>query len=74
MSIDLLTFAVIVLIALGVLLVLDLLLAGGGTTGAMMGGMMHGAAGLMGSPFGWTLIVALVMVILILFGLAFASR
>ncbi|MBI4670902.1 MAG: hypothetical protein HY741_04430 [Chloroflexi bacterium] len=73
MSIDLLTLAVIVLIALGVLFVLDLLLAGGGMTSAMMGGMMHGGAAMMGSPYGWVFIVALVIVILVLFGLFFAQ-
>lgn len=73
-GIDLITLLVIVLIALGVLLVLDLLLAGGGTTSAMMGGMVHGAAGMMGSPYGWALIVALVVLVLVVFGLVFASR
>ena len=62
--------ALVLFFALGVtLLWIDALFLGG----AMMGGMMHGAAGLMGSPFGWTLIVALVLVILIVFGLVFAS-
>lgn len=62
--------ALVLFFALGVILLwIDALFLGG----AMMGGMMHGAAGLMGSPFGWTLIVALVLVILIVFGLVFAS-
>ncbi|HZQ10429.1 MAG TPA: hypothetical protein VFD70_27870 [Anaerolineae bacterium] len=63
--------APVLFIALGVILLwLDALFFGG----AMMGGMVHGAARLMGSPFGWTLIVALVIFILIVFGLVFASR
>ena len=69
-GIDLLTLFIIVLIALGVLFVLDLLFAGGGMTSAMMGGMMHGAAGMMGSPYGWALIVALVIVVLVVFSLS----
>ena len=73
-GVDLLTLFVIVMLALGVLLVLDLILAGGGMTSAMMGGMMHGAAGMMGSPFGWVLIVVFVVIVLVMFGLVFAAR
>lgn len=63
--------ALVLFFVLGVILLwIDALFLGG----AMMSGMMHSAAGLMGSPFGWTLIVALVVVILITFGLVFASK
>ncbi len=50
------------------LFLLDCLLAGGGMTGAVMGGMMHGTATMLGSPYGWLLIVALVLIILAAFG------
>ncbi len=50
------------------LILLDCLLAGGGMTGAVMGGMMHGTAAMLGSPYGWLLIVALVLIILTAFG------
>ena len=62
---------VVALVAIGVIVLwLDVLFAGG----AITGGMMHGVAGMMGSPFGWTLIVALILIILVVFGLVFATR
>ncbi len=71
MGIDLLT-ALMLILALGVVLfLLDCLLAGGSMTGAAMGGMMHGTAAMLGSPYGWLVIVALVLIILAAFGFLF---
>jgi len=53
-----------------VLLWIDALFWGG----AMMGGMMHGAAALMGSPNGWMLVVTLVVVVLAVFGTLLGQR
>lgn len=52
-------------------LLLDFLLAGGGMTSAMMGGVMQCGAAVLGSPYGWTLMVAIVLIILVLFGIFF---
>jgi len=41
---------------------------------AMTGGMMHGAARMMGSPYGWALIATFVVIVLAAFGLVFAAR
>ena len=68
----------IVLVAIAVIVVLflalDFLFAGGGMTGAMMGGAMQCGAAVMGSPFGWVLIVALILVVLAAFGILFGYR
>ena len=75
-----------VLIVIGVLVVLilalDLLFAGGGMTlrqaqgrlSAATGGAMQCGAAVMGSPFGWVLIVALILVVLATFGILFGYR
>ncbi len=67
---DLPTILVVLFALVVVLLWIDILLLGG----AMTGGMMHGAAGMMGSPYGWMLIVAFVVIVLVAFGLVFAAR
>ena len=68
----------IVLVAIAVVVVLflafDFLLAGGGMTSAMMGGAIQCGAAAMGSPFGWLLIVALILVVLAAFGILFGYR
>ncbi|MCL4395848.1 MAG: hypothetical protein M1482_13775 [Chloroflexi bacterium] len=68
----------IVLVAIAVVVVLfltfDFLFAGGGMTSAMMGGAMQCGAAAMGSPFGWALIVALILVVLAAFGILFGYR
>lgn len=57
---------VVVLVALAVIVLwLDVLFAGG----AMTVGMMHGFAGALGTPHGWLVITALVIVILVAFAL-----
>ncbi len=63
------------LIAAGILLgflLLDILVAGGGMTGGMMGGMgsmMGGLSGMMGTPWGWIfLLLVLGAIALTLFG------
>ena len=70
-----LSAALVILAALIVLfLVSDLLFAGGGMTSAMMGTAAQCGAGIMGSPYGWTLIVALVVIVLVVFGMVFGAR
>ena len=68
----------IVLVAIAVVVVLflafDFLLAGGGMTSAMMGGAIQCGAAVMESPFGWVLIVALILVVLAAFGILFGYR
>lgn len=68
----------VVLIGLGALLILflaiDFLFAGGGMTSAMMGGATQCGAAMMSSPYGWVLIVALVLVGLAIFGVLFGYR
>ena len=68
----------IVLVAIAVVVVLflalDFLFVGGGMTSAMMGGAMQCGAAVMGSPFGWVLIVALILVVLAAFGILFGYR
>ncbi len=53
-------------VVLVVFLVLDLLFVGGGMTGGMMGGV----AGMMGTPWGWLVLVVLAAALFI----AFAGR
>ena len=70
-----LTTALVILGALVILfLAIDFLIAGGGMTGTLMGGAMQCSAAAMGSPYGWALIVALVLVVLAIFGSLFGSR
>ncbi|MBI5300617.1 MAG: hypothetical protein HY868_00655 [Chloroflexi bacterium] len=78
---------VMVLIGLGALLILflaiDFLFAGGGMSSAMMGTATqcgaamtlapHASAGV-ASPYGWVLIVALVLITLAIFGVLFGYR
>ncbi len=75
-----LTILLLIIVALGVVfLVLDFLFAGGGMTlrqaqgrlGAMMGGAAQCGAAMMGSPYGWVLIVAFIVVVLAVFGFIF---
>ncbi len=68
MGVDLVTALMLIIALVVALILLDCLLAGGGMTGAVMGGMMHGTAAMLGSPYGWLLIVALVLIILTAFG------
>jgi len=56
-------FLMTVLVLLVAFLALDLLVAGGGMTGGMMGGM----AGMMGTPWGWGLLLLLAVAVLLLF-------
>ncbi len=68
----------IVLVGLGALvllfLLLDFLFAGGGMTGGMMGTAAQCGAAVMGSPFGWVLIVAIIVVVLAAFGILYGYR
>jgi hypothetical protein len=75
-----LTTVLLIIVALGVVfLVLDFLFAGGGMTlrqaqgrlGAMMGGAAQCGAAMMGSPYGWLLIVALIIIVLAASGFIF---
>ena len=70
-GIDLTTLLGIVIAVVAIFLLLDLLFAGGGMTGGMMGAAAQCGAAMMGSPYGWVVIVALVLVILAVFGIAF---
>lgn len=70
-----LTAALVIVIALVLLfLAFDFLFAGGGMTSAMMGGAMQCGAAAMGSPYGWALIVALILVVLAAFRILFGYR
>ena len=70
-----LTTAFVIIIALVLLfLALDFLFAGGGMTSAMMCGAMQCGAATMGSPYGWALIITLVLVVLAVFGILFVFR
>ena len=60
-NIDMNSFLVGAAVVLAVFLVFDLLIAGGGMTGGMMGGV----AGMMGTPWGWLVLVLLAAVLLI---------
>ena len=54
-----------------IFLALDFVFAGGGMTSAMMGGAAQCGAAMMGSPYGWVLIVALIVIALGMFGIIF---
>ncbi len=70
-----LTTALVILGALVILfLAFDFVFAGGGMTSALMGGAMQCGAAAMGSPYGWMLIVVLVVVVLAVFGILFGYR
>ena len=70
-----LTSVIVIFAALIVLfLVIDLVFAGGAMTGGMMGATAQCGAAMLGSPYGWMLIVALVVIILIAFGMMFGMR
>ncbi len=71
MAVDLVAALMLIIALVVALILLDCLLAGGGITGAVMGGMMHGTAAMLGSPYGWLLIVAVILIVLTAFGLAF---
>ncbi len=70
-GIDWTIVAVAIAVVVVLFLALDFLFAGGGMTGAMMGSAMQCGAAVMGSPFGWVLIVALILVVLAAFGIFF---
>ncbi len=74
LGIDLTTALVIVIALVVLFLAFDFLFAGGGMTSAMMGGAMQCGAAAMASPFGWVLIVALILVVLAAFGILFGYR
>jgi hypothetical protein len=70
-----LTTALMILGALIILfLAIDFLFAGGGMTSGLMGGAMQCGATMMGSPYGWVLIVALILVVLAAFGILFGYK
>ena len=73
-GIDLSTALVILAALIVLFLAFDFLYAGGGMTSAIMGGAMQCGAGIMGSPYGWTLIVALIVIVLVAFGMMFGVR
>lgn len=52
-------------------LALDFVFSGGGMASAMMGGAAQCGTALMGSPYGWMLIVAVVVIALGVFGILF---
>jgi len=66
-GIDLITLIIIVLAVVAVFFLLDFIFAGGGMTGAAT---QCGAA-MMGSPYGWIGIVAVIIVILAAFWMMF---
>ncbi len=70
-GIDTVTLLVMIGALVVLLLLLDFLMAGGGMTGALMGGMMQCGAAVLGSPYGWVLVLTLVVIILALFGIYF---
>lgn len=74
LGIDLTTVLVILGALVILFLALDFLFAGGGMTSAMMGGAMQCGAAAMGSPYGWVLIIALILVALAAFALVFGYR
>ncbi len=73
-GIDWTIVAVAIAVIIVLFLALDFLFAGGGMTSAMMGGAMQCGAAVMGSPFGWVLIVALILVVLAAFGIFFGYK
>ncbi len=73
-GIDLTTVLAIVGALVLLFLVADFVFAGGGMTSAVMGGAMHCGAATMNSPYGWVLVVALVVVVLAIFGVLFGYR
>ena len=60
---DIGSFLLGALVVVLVLVVLDLLIAGGGMSAGMMGGM----AGAMGTPWGWGVLALLALVVFIAF-------
>jgi hypothetical protein len=70
-GIDLTTLFIVVIAIVAVFLLFDLLFAGGGMTGGMMGAAAQCGAAVMGSPYGWIGILALVLMIIAAFGMAF---
>lgn len=68
------TVLVMVAVALVLLVALDLLLAGGGMTSAVMGGAMQCGAAMMSSPYGWALILVIILVALGAFSFFFGYR
>ena len=73
-GIDLTTILVILGALVVLFLVIDLVFAGGAITGGMMGATAQCGAAMMGSPYGWMLIVAIVVIVLFAFGMLFGAR
>ncbi len=73
-GIDLTTLLVLVAVLIAVFLVIDFLFAGGAMTSGMMGATAQCGAAAMSSPYGWMLIVAIVVIVLCAFGVLFGAR
>lgn len=71
LGVDLTTLLFIFIALVVIFLALDFVFAGGGMTSAMMGGAAQCGAAMMGSPYGWVLIVAIVVIALGVFGFIF---
>ena len=73
-GIDLTTALVIFAALVIVFFALDFLFAGGGMTSAVMGGAMQCGAAMAASPYGWALILVIILVALGAFGILFGYR
>lgn len=73
-GVDLTTVLVIIGAAILLFLLLDFLFAGGGMTSAMTGAAAQCGAAALGSPYGWALIVTLVILALAAFEFLFGYR
>jgi hypothetical protein len=71
LGVDLTTLLLIIGALVLIFLALDFVFAGGGMTSAMMGGAAQCGAAMMGSPYGWVLIVAFIVIVLAVFGFIF---
>jgi hypothetical protein len=71
LGVDLTILLLIVVVLFVILLALDFVFAGGGMTSATMGGAAQCGAAMMGSPYGWVLIVAFIVIALGAFGFIF---
>ncbi|MBI5029270.1 MAG: hypothetical protein HZB51_01990 [Chloroflexi bacterium] len=73
-SFDLITAFIIIAALMVLFLMLDLVFAGGGMTSGLLGAVAQCGAAAMGSPYGWMLIVALVVIVLVAFGMMLGVR
>lgn len=71
---DFTTVLIMITAAIILFIALDLLFAGGGMTSAAMGGAMQCGAAMMSSPYGWALILVIVLVALGAFSFFFGYR